>query len=119
MSCKAPGAFARAILEHDIGTVQAAFAAIVEGSYVRHPMRHTTQAEHRRRGEILVKWFRTLREEKKWALDRALQALPDALDAELDGRTYEPSSSCLYGANEALDALVPNARKTSPLITLN
>lgn len=116
MSSQAAGAFIQAVLDHDLGKIQRAFANIVEGSYVRHPMRHQTQAEHRRRGEILVKWFRVLRAEKKWALDRTLQALPDALDAELSGTTYVPSETVLYGVNPALDRLVPDVRATSPIL---
>ena len=63
-----------------------------------HPghMRQITQAEVKRRFAICERWFRDLRGAKQWTIDRVLSALPQALRAELEGRTYEPDSRSLW-----------------------
>jgi len=49
-----------------------------------------TQAEVRRRTEILCKWFRTLRADCGYSVSRAKATIGQALRAELDGGNFEP-----------------------------
>jgi len=60
-------------------------AARHDGLFITH-----TAAEERRRAEILFKWFRRLRGDLGYSLSMALDELPRALRAELDGTPYEP-----------------------------
>lgn len=87
----------------EVRTIQAVFTSLVADSFDTHPMRVKTEAEARRRGQILVKWYRALRGEKKWSLDRTLSALRKALECELDGKTYVPSDRTLYTLDECAD----------------
>lgn len=96
-------AFFDAANSGDVRIVTAVFTSLVTDSFESHPMRHPTQAEARRRGEILVRWYRTLRGDKKWSLDKTLSALRKALACELEGRTYVPSDRVLYTLDEAMD----------------
>jgi len=49
-----------------------------------------TKAEERRRGEILIRWFRVMRQDEGYSLQQALDLLPRALRTELDGGQYQP-----------------------------
>jgi hypothetical protein len=49
-----------------------------------------TEHEKRRRMTILIKWFRLMRSESGYSLQRTLDELPRALRTELDGRVFEP-----------------------------
>lgn len=49
-----------------------------------------TQAEERRRGMILMRWFRTMCGDLGYSTQKALDLLPRALRTELDGGNYEP-----------------------------
>lgn len=60
------------------------------------PVRHLTSAEIKRRFDILEKWFRILRGDKQWGIERTLDALPKALAAELSGLQWEPSDRALW-----------------------
>lgn len=59
-------------------------------------MRKPTDAEVKRRFGILEKWFRDMRGERQWTVDRCLDCLPQALTAELAGRIYEPDKRSLW-----------------------
>jgi hypothetical protein len=58
--------------------------------------RAITEAEVKRRFAICEKWFRDLRGERKWTVDRCLDALPHALKVELSGGTYEPDRRSVW-----------------------
>lgn len=49
-----------------------------------------TESEKKRRAEILGKWFRVLRGDLEWSIDRTLDNLGKALRTELNGGTYKP-----------------------------
>lgn len=49
-----------------------------------------TEAEIKRRAELIGKWFRIMRGDSGFTLQRTLDELPRALRAELDGKDYEP-----------------------------
>jgi hypothetical protein len=49
-----------------------------------------TQAEGKRRAEIIARWFEVLRREFGFSLAQTLDELPRALRAELDGGSYQP-----------------------------
>lgn len=74
-------AFERAIL--------ASFGEDAARSGSRIPPR-VTQAEIKRRFEILERWFRILRRELGWSLPRALDHLSAILRSELGGVPWTP-----------------------------
>lgn len=49
------------------------------------------EREVKRRFDICERWFRILRCDLKYSLDQALDTLPQALQAELSGKSFEPS----------------------------
>jgi len=49
-----------------------------------------TQQEQKRRAEILGRWFREMRGDLGWSVERTLDHLAVALRTELDGGTYTP-----------------------------
>lgn len=71
---------------------------IIESFYPgRNPVRGSITAHHvRDRFQILERWFRVLRAEKRWGLHRILDTLPEALHAELNGSTWEPDSRACW-----------------------
>ena len=50
-----------------------------------------TAAEVKRRFNILADWFKVFRGDMGWSLQRALDELPHALRAKLDGEIYTPN----------------------------
>ncbi len=56
----------------------------------RVPSGHITANIIKERFAILERWYRALRNEKKWGVTRILDSLPDALHAELNGQTWQP-----------------------------
>lgn len=68
------------------------FCALVERSFVTHPMRRVTDGEVKRRTDLLERWLRKLCDGQRWPIDRALHCLHIALRHELDGERYEPPS---------------------------
>lgn len=82
----------RAQLAHVTNT----FIRVIGLSFAEHQMRQQTQAEIKRRFEICERWFRVLRGDKKWTVDRCLSAIPHALRAELAGGTYTPDSRSVW-----------------------
>lgn len=55
-----------------------------------HRQKVHTQAEERRRGMIMMRWFRVMRCDLGYSVQKALDLIPKALRTELDGGTYEP-----------------------------
>lgn len=49
-----------------------------------------TEAEKKRRSEIMAAWFRQLRGDLHMSIQQCLDELPRALRAELDGGSYTP-----------------------------
>lgn len=84
--------FARLARARSVDLVVEVFSAIVERSFVTHPMRRLTDAEVKRRTDLLERWLRKLCDGQRWPIDRALHCLHIALAHELDGRRYEPPS---------------------------
>jgi hypothetical protein len=52
--------------------------------------RMMTENEKKRRANILAKWFRYLRGDCQFSIDRALDECGHALRAELDNKKYDP-----------------------------
>lgn len=75
-----------------------AFAHILRGSFItderrrgkEYRQRIHTQAEEKRRADILGRWFRVMRGDLGFSMQLTMDQLPRALRAELDGETYEP-----------------------------
>lgn len=82
----------------DYDRVATAFARILRASFREDERRHGrafvdrihTQAEEKRRAEIIGKWFRELRGGLGFSLSRTLDEIQRALRTELDGGTYTP-----------------------------
>lgn len=79
----------------ELGRVTRAFNDAIVNSFAVDKSR-VTQNETRRRFGILEKWFRALRTEKRWTLERVLDSLPRALRCELEHQTFEPDSRTLW-----------------------
>lgn len=98
--------FAEAAQNGDLPRITRAFQAVVVRSFVKHPMRGEIglQAEAKRRTLICEKWFRAMVEETNFfgklvygfSIDRALSQLGSGLDAELEGRSWEPDHATLW-----------------------
>ena len=56
----------------------------------RFRQRIQTQAEVKRRGMIMVRWFRRMRGDEGYSVQKALDLLPGAIRTELDGGVYNP-----------------------------
>lgn len=84
----------------EVRLVAATFHRHVLQSFVKDVQRDgrttNTDSERRRRVGILERWFRTLRGEKRWTLQRTLAACADALRVEIDGGTYTPDSRTVW-----------------------
>lgn len=63
----------------------------------------TSESEIKRRFAICEKWFRTLRADLKWSVDRCLSELPRALVAELNGEKYEPVNRAIWLPQDGLE----------------
>jgi hypothetical protein len=69
--------------------LEASFAFDAQRDGTDFAARINTAAEHRRRAQILAKWFRTLRS-LGHSVERSLDDLSRALRCELDGMDYQP-----------------------------
>lgn len=83
-----------------LGTVTTGIQKAVDRSLASHPMRHVTRDEIRRRFGICVKWFKAMRLDYKFSIDRAVAQLGAALRAELDGRSFDPHTRALWRPEE-------------------
>jgi hypothetical protein len=97
--------FLMAQINGDYERIVRAFQQIVTDSFVTHKMRQITGAEVKRRGKILEEYFRIMRGDKKWSLDRSLQEVRQALLAVLDDKEYEwpPDEQVLYGVDPGVE----------------
>ncbi len=59
-----------------------------------------TAAEIKRRFNILADWFKTLRGDLGWSLQRIFTELPFALRAKLDGQLYVPNTRSSWAPTE-------------------
>jgi hypothetical protein len=64
--------------------------------------------EVKRRSEICLKWFRIMRGDMGYSVDRVFDFLPRALRTELDGGTFEPVSASERSA-WAPESVLPKA----------
>lgn len=70
----------------------------VEESFAtdRPKMRHMTHAEVKRRFDIALRIFKTLRGDKGWSLERIGDNLPAYVRNELDGVAWQPDTRSLW-----------------------
>ena len=91
-------------LRHDESALRRAlsgFTQALAGSFQEDARRNgvdfvkriNTEAERRRRSDILAQWYRILVHEKGYSMQHALDEVPRALRAELDGTPYEPPAA--------------------------
>lgn len=84
----------------------AVFQKVIAGSFKQERQRGEravfSDRELRRRTEICWKWFRIMRHECGYTVDRAFDFLPIALRKELDGVPWEPPSKNSPWGPEAL-----------------
>jgi hypothetical protein len=57
-----------------------------------------SDTEVRRRSEICLKWFRVMRGDMGYSVDRTFDFIPRALRTELDGGSFEPVSAAVRSA---------------------
>lgn len=77
----------------DMAQVIRRMSSILARSFVAKgpgSMRAPTEAERKRRGEILFRWFRVMRADLGWSQRRALDTIEEALMCELGGSSYTP-----------------------------
>lgn len=82
----------RAELNLVVSSVLSAVTQSFKGDGARGSVIMLTQDEVKRRTEILAKWFKIMRGDLGWSIDRTLDFLPTALRQELDGVVWEPPS---------------------------
>lgn len=92
----AVGTFVKLVEDGKVGTVTVAFERAITRSFAKHPMRHTTVAEIKRRFEMCAAIFVKLRGELHWGLQRALDKIPEYLDAELSGSAWTPDARACW-----------------------
>jgi len=82
----------------DLQTVTATIHDLVAVSFISHPVRHRTQAEVKRRAEVVLSAFGAMRKQKGFSQARALAMLPYALKHALEnpGKAWEPPKERLY-----------------------
>lgn len=93
------GAGPLASLLNSVGDLQKVTSAVhdlVVVSFVTHPVNKRTEAEVRRRGEYVIEVFRMLRKDHGFSQARAIDTLPHALKAFLNGESWEPPKQRLY-----------------------
>jgi hypothetical protein len=91
------GAFANLIgSELDLARVTRAIEAAIEWSFERHPMRHVTEAEVKRRFDRCANIFERLHGQLGWGIVRALDFMPQYLDVELSGSTWTPDTRACW-----------------------
>ena len=86
--------------QHLLAKVTIGLETIISESFMpgKNPVRDgvPTQAHVRERFAICARWFRTLRKDKLWGVNRILDSLPRALHAELNGNTWEPDDRACW-----------------------
>jgi len=91
------GAFAKLVDdERDLSRVTLAIEAAIARSFETHPMRHMTHAEVKRRFDICARIFERLRGQLGWGVVRALDMMPQYLEAELNGSTWTPDARACW-----------------------
>ncbi len=70
------------------------FETVIRASFATNPVPSgtVTAAHVKERFAICERWYRALREEKKWGVIRILDNLGEALHAELNGNTWQPDN---------------------------
>ena len=96
-----PGVFASLVTEDKHGKVALGIEAAVAQSFIEdtapgriivHGGNRITHAEIKRRGQMCLKIFGTLRGDLKWTVERILDHLALYLRKELDGVGWEPEA---------------------------
>lgn len=100
-------AFVGALLSGKYESLLKAIQVVVEDSFVSHPMRHRTDAEEKRRVQIVMGWLTKLVKEYSYTLDRAIHTMRRALLTELDGGTFTPAAHDARSTYPLDEALVP------------
>jgi len=83
-----------------LAKVTVGFEGIITNSFMpgRNPVRDgvPTMGHVKERFAILERWYRILRKEKLWGVQRILDNLPNALHAELNGNSWEPDERACW-----------------------
>lgn len=85
----------RVLVEGEMQRLAPILASLVEHSFVTHPMRNRTSAEHTRRVDLMVKTYFALRQQG-WTEQRSVSHLRTALTANLDTTQFRPVQRCSY-----------------------
>jgi len=81
-----------------IATVTLAIESAIAQSFEanKHPMRHMTSAEVKRRFDLCASIFEKLRGDLKWGITRATDQLPIYLNETLSGRDWMPDARTIW-----------------------
>lgn len=109
MSIKIDAPFASLIDERQVGQVTKAFEDIIMQSFGVDAARRAnegrlvqpalTRQSVKDRFDILAKWFKVMRGDLSWSLQRVLDTLPRALRAELDGEEFVPDNRATWATS--------------------
>jgi hypothetical protein len=92
----------------DLQQLQSKLETVIQESFVQDALRVPgkqivgTKAEIKHRTEICLKWFRVLRGDMGYTVDKALDFLSLALRKELDGESWEPPKDVTAWGPDAL-----------------
>lgn len=89
------GVWTSLVSEERVGTVTLFFQHCIEQSFQtdRPRMQHITEAEVKRRFEIVARIFEQLRGDLHWSLEKIFELMPQYVRDELSGVPWTPSSS--------------------------
>lgn len=87
-----PGTWASLVTHDQVGKVTLFFEYCVSESFKTDqvPVRHVTEAEIKRRFEVIARIFEQLRGDLKWSLERIFDLMPRYVRLELDGENWAP-----------------------------
>lgn len=86
----------RVLVDGEMARVGPQLAIIVENSFITHPMRVRTSAEHRRRVDLATKIYFELRRDKRWTEQRSINHVRAALSASLDTTRFQPRDRTMF-----------------------
>lgn len=92
----------RVFEEGEMQRVAPQLTAIVAHSFVTHPMRHPTTAEHKRRVDATTRIYFEFRRDKRWTEAKSINHVRAALVAELNTQAFNARDRGMYARDTLL-----------------